>query len=73
MTNELIGDKIGLTHSAVSRIRRGERLPSIEVMTKIDTVFKWSVVDQIAERAMGARRYAGRFNEVVAEYFEERG
>lgn len=72
MTNEAIGEMIGLTHSAVSRIRRGERLPSINVMTRIETEFKWTVADQIAVRVLGARRYAGRFNEVISEYFEDR-
>ena len=34
-TNAAIGDRLGLAHSTVSRMRRGERLGSVETLGKI--------------------------------------
>ena len=66
MTNEKIGDLIGLTYSAVSRLRRGERLPSVEVMVNIDRHFKWDVSDQVKVRLSGGpKAYARKLNEAI--------
>lgn len=35
LSNEEFGRRIGVTHSMASRIRSGDRLPSVKVMTKI--------------------------------------
>lgn len=62
VTNEDIGRKLELSHSAVSRLRRGERLPSVEVMVRIASHFGWDVVDQVAVRVSdGAGVYAEHF------------
>lgn len=69
MTNEEIGKLIGLTHSAVSRLRRGERLPSIEVMVAIAKHFDWSVADQVRTRSTrGANAYAIEFADQIDTY-----
>jgi transcriptional regulator with XRE-family HTH domain len=69
MTNEEIGKLIGLSHSGVSRLRRGERLPSIDVMVAIATHFDWSVADQVKTRSTrGARAYAAVFNDKIDVY-----
>ena len=66
MTNEEIGKLIGLTYSAVSRLRRGERLPSVEVMLAISEQFGWGVADQVKVRtSQGAKAYARVLNEYI--------
>ena len=66
MTNGEIGKLIGLSYSAVSRLRRGERLPSVQVMVAIESHFNWSVSDQVKVRtSQGPKAYAHRLNEAV--------
>jgi transcriptional regulator with XRE-family HTH domain len=62
MTNQEVGELIGLSHSAVSRIRRGERNPSFDVMMKIDQKFDWPLEQQIVAKVEG----------YYATYFEGR-
>lgn len=45
-TNPEVGKRIGLTYSAVSRIRNGERYPSLAVMRAIEREYAWTVADQ---------------------------
>jgi transcriptional regulator with XRE-family HTH domain len=69
MTNEEIGKLIGLSHSAVSRLRRGERLPSIQVMLNVQDVFGWAITDQIWVRSYaGAGGYGQAFNDELDAY-----
>lgn len=69
MTNGEIGKLIGLSYSAVSRLRRGERLPSIGVMVAIQDVFGWSIADQVFVRSYaGAGGYAQAFNNELDAY-----
>jgi len=63
-TNEEIAQKIGLSHSGVSRIRNGHRLPGIETMQKIQEVYGWSVQTQVDARSRGT--YAAEFEIAVA-------
>ena len=69
MTNERIGKLIGLTHSAVSRIRRGERLPSLKVMVAIGVQFRWPVMEQIEARTRPGE-YAEQFNLAIERHPE---
>jgi len=47
-TNPEVGKRIGLSYSGVSRIRSGDRYPSLAVMRKIREAYGWSVSDQQA-------------------------
>ena len=67
VTNVQVGDDIGLAHSTVSRIRSGDRLPSIDIMVEIARVYGWSVERQIEARM--ADRYTGRFERMLVERF----
>lgn len=72
MTNEAIGQMIGLSHSAVSRLRRGQRLPSVPIMVAIELEFGWLVADQVKARTCdGVAAYASQFNEAVTAYFDD--
>lgn len=59
-TNREVGDRIGLSHSSVSRIRAGERIPSIDVMQVIAREYGWSLDDQATARADQVKYPANR-------------
>lgn len=72
MTNEKIGELIGLSYSAVSRLRRGERLPSVNVMVAISKHFGWGVADQVQVRtSQGAKAYATKLNEAIQKVIDD--
>lgn len=62
-TNAEVGEKIGLTHSGVSRIRSGDRLPSLDTMAAIERAFGWSRAAQLQARDEG--KYAQAFENVI--------
>lgn len=45
MTNESLGELIGLTHSAVSRLLSGDRTPSPDTMKRISVAFEVDLGD----------------------------
>jgi transcriptional regulator with XRE-family HTH domain len=65
-TNQQIGDRIGLSHSGVSRIRSGGRVPLLPTMLRIEQATGWSVEEQSRAAAQG--RYAEQFEQRVASY-----
>lgn len=65
-TNVEIGRRLGLGDSGVSRIRSGERYPSLAVMRKIGMVYRWPLDEQL-----GLIPDAGRDGR-YAEAFERR-
>lgn len=56
---------LGLTVATVSRIRSGDRLPSLNVMRLISESYDWSLDDQLVSRDEGT--YANEFNRQLAE------
>lgn len=64
VTNQAVADRIGITHSAVSRIRSGDRLPSFDVMRVIAEVYGWDLQSQSDARILGS--YASEFEAVLA-------
>lgn len=62
-TNKTVAERIGLTHSTISRIRNGHRVPSVDAMVRIEAETKWSVADQIKARQEGT--YAEAFRKRV--------
>lgn len=61
LSNVEVGRRIGLHHTSVSRVRKGERVPSLEVMQKIATEFGWSLDDQAQCKAKSRADYAAGF------------
>lgn len=53
VTNQQVATDLGITHSAVSRIRSGERRPSLDLLIRIADVFGWSVDDQAYSLSYG--------------------
>ena len=46
LTNSQVAEALGLSESGVSRLRSGDRLPSLDVMQKIEDVYGWTVQGQ---------------------------
>lgn len=46
-THPEVGKLIGLSYSAVSRIRSGDRYPSLAVMRKIAAAYSWPLAEQL--------------------------
>lgn len=61
VTNAGVGQRIGLTESAVSRIRSGGRYPSIRAVKRIAAEFGWSVADQLALIPTERGEYDGKY------------
>ena len=77
MTNAQIGEMIGLSFTAVSRMRNGDRLPSVEVMTKISTVFEIPLEDVVRATRAGdttllRRESWGRYFSGLVEAYERK-
>lgn len=53
LTNSQIAEALGLSESGVSRLRSGDRLPSLEVMQKIELKYGWTVQGQSNARQAG--------------------
>lgn len=66
-TNEWVAQQLGLTHSMISRIRSGDRRPSIEVMGKIQERFHWSLNKQLEARREG--NYAAQFELILGRQY----
>ncbi|QCQ57473.1 helix-turn-helix DNA binding domain protein [Microbacterium phage Sucha] len=62
-TNRAVADKLGLSESGVSRLRSGDRLPSLALMQKIQDAYGWSVQGQSNARAHNDWR--GAFERVL--------
>ena len=69
LTNSQIAEALGLSESGVSRLRSGDRLPSLEVMQKIETKYGWTVQGQSNARQAG--KWTEAFLEVLATVAEE--
>ena len=64
-TNQEVADKIGLSHSGVSRIRSGQRLPSFDAMRRIEAVYNWPLSAQATAREKGT--YAQEFETAISQ------
>lgn len=69
VTNQRVAEELGVTHAHISRIRSGDRLPSLQLVRRINARFGWSVTEQIAD--LDPKRYAEAFEEILAKRFDE--
>lgn len=65
-TNEAVGQLLGLSHSGVSRIRSGARIPLLTTMQRIERALGWPVGLQAAAAARGD--YAAQFEQRIAAW-----
>lgn len=67
VTNQRVADDLDLTHSAVSRIRSGNRLPSLNLVRRIEAVLGWSVEEQVS--SLDPEVYAENFERILAKRY----
>lgn len=63
VTNESVAKRLGLSHSMISRIRSGDRMPSFRTMQAIAAVYDWSLDAQ--GEAQRLDQYAAAFENVI--------
>lgn len=56
ITNREIGERIGLSVASVSRLRSGERTPSLDVMVLIEKEYGFTVQQQVDAREIDRGR-----------------
>lgn len=66
LSNTKLGELLDLSHASVSRIRSGDRLPSLKVMSVIAGLTGWSLDDQ--QTARTTNTYAEQFEAVFDAY-----
>lgn len=68
VTNQRVAEELGVTHSMISRIRSGDRLPSLALVQRIYNKLGWSIEEQIVDH--DKERYAAAFEAVLAKRFD---
>lgn len=69
VTNERVGEDLGISHSMVSRIRSGDRHPSLPVMLKMHEEWDWELPAQALARSLG--KYAEEFEAVLVKRYAD--
>lgn len=67
VTNVQVGKDLGVTHVTISRIRSGDRLPSLDLMVKIESLTRWKISAQTRERQGGT--YAAAFERALHRHY----
>lgn len=62
-SNSEVAQRIARTHSYVSRLRSGDRLPSWETSRNIEREYGWSLADQASARERG--QWSPEFEKVL--------
>lgn len=69
VTNQRVAEDLGITHSMVSRIRSGDRMPSLKLVRRIETVLGWPAAEQIA--SLDPKVYASGFETLLAKRYDD--
>lgn len=69
VTNEQVAKDLGISHSMVSRLRSGDRHPSVNLMNRIKDLTRWKVESQM--RLFATPQYAEKFEAVLAQHYDE--
>lgn len=68
VTNQRVADDLDITHSMVSRIRSGDRHPSLVLACRISKTFDWSLQDQV--NSINAGNYAALFEQRLEQKYD---
>jgi transcriptional regulator with XRE-family HTH domain len=68
MTNQALGELIGVDHSMASRLRSGERLPSPDTMRRIADAFGVDGGVLLREHGKGRASFGLYFSQLIREY-----
>lgn len=69
VTNARVAKDLGITHSAVSRLRSGNRHPSVALIQAITNLTRWKEDYQI--KALTNGDYAEKFEEMLGKHYGE--
>lgn len=69
VTNQKVAEDLGITHSMVSRIRSGDREPSLSLMMQIAQLFGWSLDSQAT--AISNDRYGEEFEWELKDHYDK--
>lgn len=50
LSNIALGDSLGVSHATISRIRSGDRTPSVDLMLRISKLMDWALEEQVEAR-----------------------
>ena len=65
MTNEEVAQMLGISNSMASRLRSGDRNPSVKLMTRIEEITGWKMSYQA--KVHGTPEYAAQFERALRE------
>jgi transcriptional regulator with XRE-family HTH domain len=62
-TNQDVAEMLGISNSMASRLRSGDRRPSVALMRKIEAVYRWKMAAQA--KAFGTPAYAEGLEQAI--------
>lgn len=68
VTNRRVGEDLGVSHATISRIRSGDRVPSLALMGKIERLTRWKLDRQVRARIEG--KYAAQFEVALSRHYD---
>lgn len=68
VTNQQVADDLGVSHATISRIRSGDRVPSVELMATIESVMGLKMNAQVRARLNG--QYADLFEKALVRKYD---
>lgn len=68
VTNQRVGEDLGVSHSMISRIRSGDRLPSLALVRRICNAYGWSIEDQVS--SLDPEVYAAAFESILLRRYD---
>jgi transcriptional regulator with XRE-family HTH domain len=66
VTNVDLGAKLGISHAQVSRLRSGDRSPTLATLVSVQKTLGWPVADQVKAFEVGT--YAAGFEDAIKRY-----
>jgi transcriptional regulator with XRE-family HTH domain len=69
VTNQQIANDLGITNAGISRIRSGGRIPSLELMLKIERLTRWKLSSQATAKQDGT--YAAKLEVALQRHYIE--
>lgn len=68
VTNREVAELLGISESMASLLRSGGRNPSIRLMTRIHSVYRWKMSSQA--KLFGTPAYAAKFEEAINRHHD---
>lgn len=66
ITNPELAERLGIHYTMASRLLNGKRLPSLQLMARIESELGWSMAAQTKARLQGADVYSAALRKHLA-------